>query len=148
MQSKLRAGAVRPSSRSRSSVVVRADARPLWAPGVAAPAWLDGSLPGDRGARARHPDGAPKRPARVQLGVPAGGQGPAAPAPGIKALPNPPRPVAGGAQAGTHGPPHTAHWPPPAGFDPMGLGADPKALAWCVGGARGARARATPRAGA
>ncbi|KAI8475812.1 MAG: chlorophyll a/b-binding protein domain-containing protein [Monoraphidium minutum] len=52
----------RGASRARS-VVVRAE-RPLWAPGVVAPAWLDGSLPGDRG------------------------------------------------------------------FDPMGLGADPKALAW------------------
>ena len=46
-RSALRAGA-RSAGRARS-VVVRADARPLWAPGVAAPAWLDGSLPGDRG---------------------------------------------------------------------------------------------------
>jgi hypothetical protein len=44
-----RGGVARGSSRARS-VVVRAE-RPLWAPGVVAPAWLDGSLPGDRGKR-------------------------------------------------------------------------------------------------
>jgi hypothetical protein len=41
--------ALRPGARSAGrarSVVVRADARPLWAPGVAAPAWLDGSFTG------------------------------------------------------------------------------------------------------
>lgn len=59
-----RAGAVR-TSRSRSAVVVRANARPLWAPGVAAPAWLDGSLPGDRGAQGFGADGGPERGATV-----------------------------------------------------------------------------------
>jgi hypothetical protein len=42
-----RSGVSARASRSRS-VVVRAE-RALWAPGVVAPAWLDGSLPGDRG---------------------------------------------------------------------------------------------------
>jgi hypothetical protein len=37
------------ATRSRRSVVVRAE-RPLWAPGVVAPAHLDGTLPGDYGA--------------------------------------------------------------------------------------------------
>ncbi|KIZ02809.1 Chlorophyll a-b binding protein [Monoraphidium neglectum] len=36
------------ASRTTRSVVVRAE-RALWAPGVAPPSWLDGSLPGDRG---------------------------------------------------------------------------------------------------
>ena len=53
----------RPAARARIVVTAAAD-RPLWAPGVQPPSYLNGSLPGDRG------------------------------------------------------------------FDPMGLGADPKALAW------------------
>lgn len=36
-----------------SSVVVRASSRPLWAPNVVAPSYLDGTLPGDYGQYAR-----------------------------------------------------------------------------------------------
>eukprot|EP00232_Nephroselmis_pyriformis_P003419 CAMPEP_0182913016 /NCGR_PEP_ID=MMETSP0034_2-20130328/37817_1 /TAXON_ID=156128 /ORGANISM="Nephroselmis pyriformis, Strain CCMP717" /LENGTH=265 /DNA_ID=CAMNT_0025049715 /DNA_START=21 /DNA_END=818 /DNA_ORIENTATION=+ len=37
------------ASVARGSVVVQAADRPLWFPGAAPPAWLDGSKPGDRG---------------------------------------------------------------------------------------------------
>ena len=40
----------RPScSRRHRAVAARAERQGLWLPGVGAPKWLDGSLPGDRG---------------------------------------------------------------------------------------------------
>ena len=64
MAATLRSAAAPAAMKTRRSVSANAASRPLWAPGVAPPAYLNGTLPGDRG------------------------------------------------------------------FDPIGLGADPKALAW------------------
>ena len=41
--------AIRPTRASRSSVVVRAEAKDLWFPGAARPSYLNGTLAGDRG---------------------------------------------------------------------------------------------------
>ena len=42
--------AVRLASQQRQrSVAARADRQGIWLPGISAPKWLDGSMPGDRG---------------------------------------------------------------------------------------------------